>query len=136
MFKYSVVTNERTVRTGEANAIIAMTESGEITILKGHIPLLSALKPGVVTVNTEGDEDFFSVSTGFIEVRQNGEVVLLADTAEHSDELDLQVIEKAKNDARRIMEEKRHIDDEAFAHAAAALERELAKEKVARKKKH
>ena len=136
MFPYTVVTRERTVRKGQATSVTAMTDSGEVTILEGHISLLGSLRSGMVTIKTTDGEEFFAVSTGFLEVRPSGEVILLADTAEHADELDETIIKKAQEEAVRVMTEKRHIDEEAYAHAAAALERELAREKVFRRKRH
>ncbi|MBU1705354.1 hypothetical protein KKG19_01330, partial [Patescibacteria group bacterium] len=73
-------------------------------------------------------------STGFLEVRGGNQVVILADTAERVEELELEKIEAAKEQARRILTEKRNIDEVAFADASAMMERELARERVAKKK--
>ena len=59
----------------------------------------------------------------------------MADTAERIEELELEKIEKAKEEAQRILNEKRAADDVSSAAAVAALERELARYKVAMKKK-
>ena len=136
MMSFCVVTPERTVEERLVRGITLQTPDGELTILPGHQPLVSILKPGMVTVRDESGTSFLASSTGFVEVRADGSVVLLADSAERADELDEQVIARAEAEARRLLSETSREDEEAFAHAAAALERELAREKVARRRHH
>ncbi|HJN84868.1 MAG TPA: ATP synthase delta/epsilon chain alpha-helix domain-containing protein, partial [Patescibacteria group bacterium] len=83
----------------------------------------------------DGKEELLAVSTGFIEVRDKGEVVILADTADRAEELDIEAINKAKEEAERIMSEATSVNDQAYARAAAALEREMARHRVAMKRK-
>lgn len=106
---------------------------GEITILPNHIPLVSALVPGTVMVRKSGQEQYLAVSGGFIEVRGGNEVVVLADTAERAEELEVEAIEAARERARKVLEEKKDREDIAFVDAASALERELARLKVAKR---
>ena len=131
-----IVTPERLVFEDEIEALSVMTEMGEITVLPNHIPLVSNLRAGEMRLQKNGEEHILVNSTGFIEVRPGNTIIILADTAERMEELDLEKIEIAKEEARKAMEEKREVDDVAFALAAAALERELARYKVAMKRKH
>ncbi len=132
-----IVTPERIVFEQTVDSVTAMTEMGEVTILPDHIPLIANLRAGELRVKNGGEESFLVASTGFLEVRGNNEIVILADTAERAEELELEVIEQAKERARKLLEEKRHVDDVAFADAAAILERELARYRMAIKhKKH
>jgi len=133
--KLKIVTPERVVYEDVVDSVTLPTTSGEITILKDHIPLVSNLRSGEIKTTTGKEETFLSVSTGFVEVRPGNEIIILADTAERAEELDIKVIEEAQERAKKLLEEKRHVDTEAFAHAAAALERELARYKVANKQK-
>ncbi|MBI4598593.1 ATP synthase F1 subunit epsilon [Candidatus Uhrbacteria bacterium] len=132
----NVVTPERLVFQDQVDTVTLMTETGEITVLPGHLPLVTILRPGEMRLKKGGTESLLVVSTGFFEVRPGNQLFVLADTAEHAEELELEKIEGAKKAAERLMEEKRHVDDVAFAHAAAMLERELARYKVAVKKRH
>jgi len=109
------------------------TQDGEITVLPGHVPLVSSLKPGVCTLHDGKNQEYLSLSGGFLEVQPDGRVIVLADTAERAEELDLEKIEAARERARKVLEEKRGLDDVASAAAFAALERELAREQTARK---
>ncbi len=118
----------------EVDSATVMTETGEITVLPGHVPLVSSLRAGEMRLLKNKTEELLAVSTGFLEVRPGNQIVILADTAERIEELELEKIEAAKEAARRLLEEKRHADDVSFADAAAALERELARYKVVTKK--
>ena len=121
----------------QAESITLTTSTGEITILPGHVPLVSELKPGFITVKGDGDEEeHIAISTGFVEVRPNNQVIVLADTSDRAEALDEEAIEAAKSEAIRIMNEEKNVDEESFARAAAALERELARERVVRKRKY
>lgn len=137
MLKLKIVTPERVVYEDTVDSITATTSMGEVTILPNHIPLVANLQAGELHVRTNGDEQFLVASTGFLEVRAGNEVVILADTADRVEELELEKIQEAKERAKKLLEEKRNIDDVAFADAAAMLERELARERVfTRRKKY
>lgn len=130
-----IVTPERVVYEDAAiDSVTAMTDSGEITVLPGHVPLVSNLRAGEMRFKKNGEEILLAASTGFLQVNAGSQVVILADTAERVEELELAKIETAKEHAQKLMLEK-HVDDVSFAHAAAMLERELAREKVAMKRK-
>lgn len=130
---YKIVTPERLVLEGEAESITTMTQDGEITILPHHEALVTLLKAGEMQVKQASEVESLAVSTGMITVDQNG-VTILADTAERSDELELAQIEEAKKRAEENLINTRNRDDVGFADAAAHLERELARYRVALKK--
>ncbi|MBI2552626.1 ATP synthase F1 subunit epsilon [Candidatus Uhrbacteria bacterium] len=133
MIAFEIATPERIVYRDEVDSITLPTKEGEITVLPQHIPLVSVLVPGAITVRKGKGEQYMAVSGGFIEVQPQNRVVVLADTAERAEELTVAAIEKARADAERALTEKRNMDDETFAAAAAGLERELARLKVARR---
>ncbi len=130
-----IVTPERIVYEDVVDSVTLMTEMGEVTILPNHVPLVANLRAGEVRLKKRGEESYLVASTGFLEVRPGNEVVILADTAERVEELELEKIEEAKERARKFLTETRHKDDVAFADAAVHLERELARYRVALKHK-
>ncbi len=135
MLKYKIITPERTVAEGEALKISVSTKEGEITLLPGHAELTALLTPGEMRVISSSNEEILlAVSTGVLRVAHNA-ITILADTAERSEELTLEAIEKAKDAADAALKDVRAGDDVAYASAAAALERELARYKVALKRK-
>jgi F-type H+-transporting ATPase subunit epsilon len=85
-----LVSVERPIWSGEANAVYARTPEGEIGILPGHAPLLGALAPGwlVRIQQADGVEQTVAVHGGFVSVREDG-VSVLAEIAESSDEIDV-----------------------------------------------
>ena len=134
MLHYSIITPERTVAEGDADAITLPTQSGEITVLPGHAALSTLLAPGEMRVKQQKTETTLAVSTGFVKIAANA-ITILADTAERSEELELEAIEKAKAEADAALKNVRAGDDVSYAAAAAALEREIARYKVALKGK-
>ncbi|MBP9718270.1 ATP synthase F1 subunit epsilon [Candidatus Gracilibacteria bacterium] len=126
--KFKIVTPERIVFEDTVDAVVLPTTQGEITVLPHHIPLVSLLQAGIVRIK-KGDEEIpLAVSSGVIEVNKK-EIVVLADSADRADELEEEKIQRARDDAKKLMEEKRN-DVEGFAEATAILERELARLKL------
>lgn len=128
-----LITPERVVFKTDVHQVTLPTAMGEITVLPNHAPLVAALVPGVARLTHDHDEEEVAVSGGFIEILADNVVRVLADTAERGQELDLHTIEEAKARAEKVMKEAVHADDASFAAAAAALERELARYRVARR---
>lgn len=132
---YKIVTPERVVLEGEADSLTAMTSTGEITILPKHMPIATLLRAGEMRVKNGTKEETFAHSSGLLEVNEKGEIAILADSAEHAEELQLEAIEAAKARAEDTLKEARNRNDVGFADAAAHLERELARYRVALKGK-
>jgi F-type H+-transporting ATPase subunit epsilon len=87
MLKLEVVTPERRVVDIEADSVTIPTASGEAGILGNHAPLVSALKPGVLTYAVKGATEKLAISTGFVEVSGN-QVSVLTDVAESPEDVD------------------------------------------------
>ena len=131
--KFKIVTPEKTVFEDEIDQVTLPTAEGEITVLPNHIPLISVLVPGELDIITgAGKETVMAVSGGMIEVRKN-EITVLADTAERAEEIDLARAEEARKRAEKLKEDKIRMDETEYATAAAILEKNLARIKVARK---
>ena len=87
--RVEVVTAERTVLEDEAEILVAPGIEGQLGILPRHAPLLTALAEGEVVLKRGGNEvAHLAVLGGFLEVRNNV-ATILADAAEHSDEIRL-----------------------------------------------
>lgn len=131
MLHLEIITPDETVYDGEADAVTLATAEGEITVLPHHIPLMTTLVPGVAVVRIGGEEHYFAVSGGVVEVDPSS-VRVLARTADRAEALQEAVIEKAKADAEKLVSERR-ADAEGFADAVAILDRELARIKTVRR---
>jgi len=98
-----IVSAEAEIFHGEATMIVATGEEGELGIVPRHAPLITRLKPGQVrVVTTNGDEQFFYVSGGILEV-QPQVVMVLTDTAIRAKDLDEAAARRAKDEAERAL---------------------------------
>lgn len=134
--EFEITTPERTVLKTLVESATLPTQEGEITVLPGHVPLVANLVPGMVTLRVNGEDQYLACSGGFIEVQPTGtggRIIILADTAERAEELDMAKVEEARERARQALANRRAADDVATAAAAAAMERELSRLKGARK---
>lgn len=104
--KLKFVTPERVMFEEEVESVSAMTLDGQVTILPHHIALISVLKPGEIVIKSGSAVKPVVVSGGFLEVANN-QVTILADTAEHAHEVDLERAQKAIELARALMAEKK-----------------------------
>ncbi len=108
--------------TEEARKVNARTKAGEITILAKHTPIVSVLDIGQLIVHTADEEVRSAVFGGFIEVRESGEVIVLADEAESAAEVDLAAAQKAREEKQKILKETSGEDKEAELHTQLAQE--------------
>ena len=124
-FNLTVVSAEYKIFSGSVKSIQASGIEGELGILAGHIPLLTAIKPGIVKITLEnGNEEVIYVSGGFLEVQPNV-VTVLADVAIRGIELDENRILAAKRKAEEnIVSRSGDANHELLT---AKLSRELAK---------
>lgn len=134
MINFKIVTPEKTVLEEEIYQITLPIEGGDVTILPNHMPYIGSVKSGEILIRKEmnGDEASLATSGGFVELHDNV-LIVLADTAERADEIDLVRAEEARKKAEEIMKEKVHADDEDYARVAAMIEKETARVRVARK---
>ncbi len=130
--KVDIVTAERIVYSEEVDIVVAPGIEGELGILPQHAPLMTSLKEGELMMRKAGEEIFMAISGGFLEVRPD-RVIVLADSAERSEEIDITRAEEAKRRAEeRISKLTSEID---LARAEAALRRSLVRLKVSEKRK-
>ena len=96
-----IVSAEKSIFSGTAEMVFAPAVMGEIGILPRHAPLITRLRPGEVRVKLPGgEEEFFYVSGGILEI-QPQVVTVLADTAARAHDID----EAAAQDAKQRAEE-------------------------------
>ena len=119
----------------EVDSLSCPTQLGEVTILPGHIPLVANLAPGEMKVRSASGETFMFVAGGVLEVKPGNEITVLADAAEPVQEIDIKRAEVARERARKVMAEQ-VLSEEEYAQTAAALEKSLARLRLAHRKKH
>ena len=133
-----IVSAEEEIFHGEAQLVVATGEEGELGIAPRHAALITRLKPGQVRVLLEnGDEQFFYVSGGILEVQPNV-VTVLADTALRAKDLDEAAARRAKEEAERALANRADALEVAQAQAqlAQAVAQLQALERLRRTLKH
>jgi len=126
--RLDIVTAERAVYSEDVEMVIAPGVQGQLGILPNHTPLMTTLQAGELRIKKDGREVSLAISGGFLEVRPD-KVVVLADSAERADEIDVSRAEEARRRAQERLSEKGKGDDEA--RAEASLGRSLVRLKVA-----
>ena len=104
IIQVDIVSAEGEIHSGEARMVFAPAQMGEVGIAPRHAPLLTALNPGEVRVETaDGNEESFYITGGMLEVQPH-RVTVLADTALRGDQLDEATALAAKQEAEKAME--------------------------------
>jgi F-type H+-transporting ATPase subunit epsilon len=120
-FYLEIITPRRAVYKGEVVSFSAPGVVGGFQVLKNHAALLSSIKVGEVKLtDAAGKEVRYATSGGFVEVHDNT-VVLLAETAERADEIDVERAKSSRERAKKRLEEKQATLD--AARATLALQR-------------
>src|SRR5215467_7151914 len=124
-----IVTPERQVVNTTADEITIPGQGGYLGILPGHAPLITELAVGEIAYRSSGVTKRLAVAWGFAEVLPE-KVTILAETAEKSEEIDVQRAQAAK---QRAEAELSKAGAEGNREAQAALERAVARLDVAGK---
>jgi F-type H+-transporting ATPase subunit epsilon len=103
-FRLEIVTADRELFAEDVDFVVVPGVLGELGILSNHAPLISTLKPGELRVRRAGQEEFYAVGGGFVQVRSD-KVVVLADDAQHSDEIDESRAQEARERAELELRE-------------------------------
>lgn len=119
-----IVTPERKIYSRDVNMVIAKGIEGELGILPNHIPLVTPLQIAAVIAKVDGEQDHVvAVHGGFMEVRKE-KVVILAESAELPEEIDVDRAARARERAEaRLRELKKEKLD--YARAERALQRAI-----------
>jgi len=113
-----IASTEARIFNGRVESLVATGTLGDLGILPGHAPLLTALVPGPVRLVTQdGEEQIFYVSGGYLEV-QPGTVNILADTAIRADDMDEAQAEQARKDVEAAIANR----DAEFEYSRAATQ--------------
>ncbi len=98
-FALRVVSVERSLFEGDVDFMIANGADGELGVLPHHAPLMTILRPGTLTIRQGGEELQLLVGGGFLEVLPD-RVTVLADVAEHAEEISVAQAEEARRRAQ------------------------------------
>jgi len=121
--KLEIVTPDKAVVNEDVNIVMAPGSLGEFGVLIGHTPFLTTLKTGIIRyTDAQGTDQYVFVSGGFVEALPD-KVTVLAESAEKTEEIDLDRAKAAQERAEKRLEEARTKEDIDADRAKAALER-------------
>ena len=123
MIRLELVTPERLVLSEEVAETVLPGYEGEFGVLPGHTQSLAMLNIGVMWYRKGSEINKLALGGGFAEVNHD-RVVVMADTAERADEIDVERAQRARDRAEASLKEL-SLDDETYAKAYAALQRAL-----------
>ena len=101
-FHLEIRTPQQLIYEGDVSSVRAPGELGSFEILPGHIPFLTVLEIGEVSIRETDTPQSLAVSGGVFEVLRTG-VTVLSDTAEWSHEIDVERAETARQRARELL---------------------------------
>ncbi len=125
--KFEIVSADRVVYSDDVDVVVAPGSMGELAVLPNHAPLMTSLDIGEIRVRKEGQEVELFTNGGFLEVNAN-KVIVLADSAERAEEIDITRAEAARKRAEERL--KTHPPDMDMTRAEAALKRALVRIQV------
>ncbi len=121
-----IVTPQGLVFSEEVDEVTAAGSEGEFGVLPGHVPFVTTLKIGILTCKKGNETKYFFVNWGYAEIGAE-KVMILADSAESSEEIDL---DRAMAARKRAEERLKHAENVDFTRAEAALERAVTRAQV------
>ncbi len=126
--KLKIITHEKIVFEGEVDELVIQTTSGQMGILKDHIPMTTALAIGVTKAKLGDKYKYFATMGGVFQFKDNT-ATILTDVCEDGCDIDVTRANAAKNRAEaRLADATAKIDADR---AQAALARSLARLKAA-----
>ncbi|GAB4406807.1 MAG: F0F1 ATP synthase subunit epsilon [Thermodesulfovibrionales bacterium] len=128
--RLEIVTPHGLVFSGDVDEITAAGTDGEFGVLPGHAPFVTTLKIGMLTYKKDNEVGYFFVNSGYADVGPD-RVTVLADSAERSEDID---VERAKEAMKRAEERLRQAEKIDFARALASMERATIRIQVAEKR--
>ena len=100
VFKFELVSPERLLVSDSVESVVIPGTEGEMTVMANHAPVMTTIKPGVVTVKPEsGSEQRFVVFGGFADILPSG-CTLLAEEAVSVQDLDRGDLDRRIREAR------------------------------------
>lgn len=97
-FSLEIITPQKVAYKGNVGQISIPAYEGEMGVLPGHIDYLAMLLPGEIRIKKDDDLEFFAISGGFAEIHPKN-VVVLCETAESAEEIDIERVTLAKTRA-------------------------------------
>ena len=128
--KLEIVTPEAKIYSEDVEMVTLPGIEGEMGIYPMHVPLMTQIVAGELSVRKDGREYFLAIGDGFVEITAD-KVAIMTDMAVRAEQIDEAKAEEARKRAESRLQEK--LTDEETAMVSAALMHSLAQLKVKRR---
>lgn len=132
--RVEIITQDRKLYDDEVDIVNVRGIEGEMGILPQHAPLVTALGFGEVRVRKGGVEESFAVGGGVLQVAHD-HVIILADSAEQAEEIDIARAEDARRRAQEMVAAGPQLDPAQQAALELAIRRADLRLKVAQRRR-
>jgi len=133
MLHLKIITPKKVVLEEEVRSVTVPTASGEITVLPKHEKLFSIIIEGIIKIKKGEDEDYLSIGAGYLET-DGKELNILVSRAYGQSEIDEEMINKAQNEAKKILSQP--ASEQERSEAIAMMRRAVIDSRLLKKKKH
>jgi len=131
--KLEIVTPEAQTFSDDVEMVTLPGSEGEMGVYPNHVPLMTQLVPGEITVRKNGQDIFLAVGEGFVEITAE-RVAVLTDMAIPADQIDEAKAEEARLRAETHLAEHHEADEAETIHARAMLANALTQIHVKRRR--
>lgn len=129
--RLEIITAERVLFDDQVDVVVAPGGEGELGVLPHHAAVMTTLKGGELRYRMAGEETQFVIHGGFMDI-QGDHVVVLADAAEHVDEIDVARAEEAVQRAQERIAARGA--DVNLERALASLQRAMIRLRIRRRR--
>ena len=112
-FVVEIISPDKSILKSEATEVTIPSYEGQMGILKDHIPLITFLRPGLITIKENSGEKFFFIEDGTVEFSNNN-LLILTSTAKSLDSLDKKSIDTIIKDTEAKMSKDEIKDKEKY----------------------
>ena len=104
-FQLDIITPNGSRMIGQIDYLRAPSIDGLFGVMANHIPSIIAISPGEIKIAINGKETLYATSGGYADIKKEG-VVLVLETAESGDEIDIRRAEKSIERATQYLKDK------------------------------
>ena len=112
-FAVEIISPDKSILKTGATEVIIPSYEGQMGILKDHIPLITFLRPGLITIKENSDKKIFFIEDGTVEFSNNS-LLILTSTAKSLDSLDKNSIDTIIKDSEAKMNKEEIQDKERY----------------------
>tara|TARA_B100001057_G_scaffold476000_1_gene543418 strand:- start:2505 stop:2894 length:390 start_codon:yes stop_codon:yes gene_type:complete len=111
-FTVEIISPDKLILNSEANEVTIPSYEGQMGILKNHIPLITFLRPGIISIQSQNEKKYF-VEEGTVEFSNNN-LLILTSTAKDLKELNQNSIEDILNETEKKLSDNNSSDKEKY----------------------